>query len=138
VLQVKTGSFSIGTGAAGTTVAVSGLGFAPKAVVLYMTGPANTTNSDNTGAATVCVGFFTASEQGFVANRTNDATANSQTGRMMRTDSCLQRINYNAVAPTDGGRPTGNRSTRTVSPCTSARNSERTSASITKLTVERT
>lgn len=89
-LQAKVGSFSSGTGALSSTVAVTGVGFQPKAILFWWSGRSEST--DAIGRATLYRGF------GAVAGTTDrqaagttsaDAAASIDAARLSRNDAVV-------------------------------------------------
>lgn len=92
-LSVATGAFSSGTGAAGTTVAVTGLGFQPKAIIFFWNGRTDTVSA--AGRATLYLG------RGFATSSTNrtclcmnsvDAGASSDGATFHHFASCILSV----------------------------------------------
>jgi hypothetical protein len=89
-LSCKVGSFSSGTGALSSTVAVTGVGFQPLLVIFWWSGRTDTT--DAAGSATHRRGFgyaSTTSVRGCVFSQSTDAGASSDTDSGTRTDACV-------------------------------------------------
>jgi hypothetical protein len=92
-VSAKVGAFSTGTGAAATTVAVSGVGFQPGAIIFWWSG--RTETSDAIGRATHQRGFgfaVSASDRQAVGSMSTDAAAASDCGRITRNDACIATV----------------------------------------------
>jgi hypothetical protein len=86
------GAFNTGTGAAASTVAVTGVGFQPKAVIFWWSGQDGTADvfTDTPGATAHGMGFATSSsERGAVANCSLDAVGTSDVARIAKNDACV-------------------------------------------------
>jgi hypothetical protein len=89
-LSAKVGSFDTGTGAVSSTVAVTGVGFTPKAVIFWWSG--RTGSADAAGSASVVsgIGWATSpSNRNCAFVRIEDAVATSDNGRCYRDDTCV-------------------------------------------------
>lgn len=96
-LQVKAGSFNIGTGAAGTTVEVT-LGFEMKGMILWWSG--RTESTDAAGSMTHLRGMgFAAGATAFraVAGRDVDASDTANTDGGHRSDACIAEMGDGAL-----------------------------------------
>lgn len=99
--SVKVGSFNTGTGAVSSTIAVTGVGFQPKVVFLWFTGRSD--SSDAIGRADILRGFGVAistTDRRAIASFSDDAAADSATGRTASTVACL--VTVNAADTQDG------------------------------------
>lgn len=89
-LEQATGSFLIGTGAAATTVAVTGLGFTPKAILFWWNG--RTSGSDAAGRLSLNRGFgvaVSATDRFAVSSRSGDALATSDGRSGHSSTACI-------------------------------------------------
>ena len=91
-ILAKVGSFNTGTGAAASTVAVTGVGFTPKALILWWTKSTTTGSTDETVAGSINFGI------GFVADTTHrncttyqseDASATTDSDTMFWSDAAV-------------------------------------------------
>lgn len=92
-LSAKVGTFLSGTGAAGSTVAITGVGFQPKALICWMSG--RTEAVDTVGALTILPSFgFAASSNAeyCISGYSADAVAASDTARRKNVDSFICEI----------------------------------------------
>lgn len=92
------GSFASGTGAATTTVAVTGVGFVPKAILFWWSG--RTEGVDTIGRATHYRGFgvaCTTTDRRAVANTVVDAAATSDTQGGHSDAACIILVNTGAA-----------------------------------------
>lgn len=101
-LSAKAGSFNITTQAAGNTVVVTGVGFLPKALVLWWSG--RTESTDATGGATINggFGFSDGTNDRVVGWLIVDAAANADTDRFGRADAIV--LSGNHTTPSVDGR----------------------------------
>lgn len=84
------GSFNSGTGAISTTVAVTGVGFTPKAILFWWAGRADST--DAIGRANKNRGFgvaTSATARGSMATSSNDASASSNSSMALTNAHCV-------------------------------------------------
>lgn len=85
--------FSSGTGAAGTTIARSGFGFQPKAIIVW--GSGSTATTDTTGRARIQPGFgfavSTSNRMAICGQATNSATTTA-TDRGLRNDAIFATL----------------------------------------------
>ncbi|HMN11164.1 MAG TPA: hypothetical protein PKD55_02420 [Bellilinea sp.] len=89
-LQAKLGSFNTGTGAVGSTVVISGLGFQPKYCFFWYTGSASSIDEIARGDARMGFGAFDASStQRFVAAVIQDNLATSNTASSRDSDGVI-------------------------------------------------
>lgn len=105
--RCKAVAFNIGAGLAGSTLAVTGVGFQPKAVQFFAIGRTEAIDAGGQGIARRLLGFA-ADCAGVLKNRcgANLSEHNKATGffsayRMGRSDACLQSL---TTAGADGGR----------------------------------
>jgi hypothetical protein len=97
-LSVASGSFNIGTGAAGTTATISP-GFETKALILWWSG--RTESTDAFGSATSLKGMgFAVSDSSFqcCATRDQDAAGTSVTSMGQRDDACILELGVDVAA----------------------------------------
>lgn len=102
-LSCKVGSFSSGTGAVSSTVAVTGVGFQPKVVLFWWSG--RTESTDTVGGASHRRGFGAASGASsrlVATTQSTDAAASGQTAGAFRTDACIATLSIAATAAIDG------------------------------------
>lgn len=104
-LAVKAGAFAIGTGAPASTVAVTGVGFIPKALIFFWNGQISVVNSNGIGNIRRGMGFVatpgTPGNQCLVTSFSLNAQATSACEKGYRDDGCVQRITTGGV---DNGR----------------------------------
>ena len=89
-LNSTVGAFNTGTGAVGTTVAVTGLGYTPKVVFFWWSGRTETT--DTAGRANHGRGFgsaVSATDRRCVYTHSDDASASAFAKNAMRSDACI-------------------------------------------------
>lgn len=101
-----TGVLEIGTGIAGTTYSVTGLGFQPRIVVFAMSGNASATNNTGDAGDRHANKLFgvalSATERACVATQTVNDAATMATDHIERTDACVATITHAASAAVDG------------------------------------
>ncbi len=88
--RTKVGSFNTGTGAVSSTVAVTGVGFQPKAILFWWTGQTSTT--DAVAGTHSFAGYGVAvspTGRGTIYVYVEDATATSNTDRAHNNDACV-------------------------------------------------
>lgn len=88
----KTGSFNTGTGAVASTVAITGLGFTPKAIMFWWSRSTTTGSTDAAGSATIemGVGFASgASNRNCTVTNSLDNNASSKCRSLFKTDACV-------------------------------------------------
>lgn len=97
-VQAKVGSFMTGTGIAGSTVAVTGVGFSPDFILFFYGGRSNVVNSPaggtprrGIGSAVRIGGGSTAKNQAAYTFSTNGG-ASTDTGAGYRVDGCVKRL----------------------------------------------
>lgn len=98
-LVSHTGAFNITTAAAGNTVAVTGVGFTPKAIIFWWSGRTESANAG--GSATSLRGMgFAVSSASFCAraSRDQDAVGTSVTNNGGRDDACILELAADAFA----------------------------------------
>jgi hypothetical protein len=101
-VQSKVGSFSTGTAAAGNTVVVTGLGFAPKVVIFWWSGRSESVTTLSSQTHRRGVGFATGStSRHCVTSFSAHLSANADAQNSHRDDACVARIDG---AGTDEGR----------------------------------
>jgi hypothetical protein len=89
-ILVHTGAFNIGTGAAGTTTAVTGVGFQPKAIIFWWSGRTESTNAGGSASSQRGMGFAVSSSSFCCAAiRDVDAAGTSNTDNGHRDDACI-------------------------------------------------
>lgn len=93
----KVGNFSTGVGAVATTVAVTGVGFQPKAVMFWMTGQSGVSI---TGADVLCCfGYATSPTSRYsTAIFIDDNQATTDTDSLIRDDACIAPVNDGVAA----------------------------------------
>lgn len=99
-LSRKVGSFNIGTGAAGTTVAVSDVGFTPEVIFFWWSG--RTESTDASGAATHLRGFgwttgTTAANNRCIGTRSQNAVGSAIMDSCHREDACIVEQGNGAI-----------------------------------------
>jgi hypothetical protein len=88
-VSAKVGAFNIGTGAATTTVAVTGVGFQPKALIFWWSGLTTTSTGDR-ATHLRGMGWATSSSNfGAVCSRDEDAIGTAAADSGCRTDACI-------------------------------------------------
>lgn len=89
-LSAHTGSFNITTAAAGNTVAVTGLGFQPKAIIFWWSGRTEAVDAGGSATLTGGIGFaVSASSFCALAFRDVDGIGTSNTDQGQRDDACI-------------------------------------------------
>jgi hypothetical protein len=89
----KVGSFNSGTGAAASTVAVTGVGFQPKAVIFWWTGQTGTSDAEAGQSSFFGYGAATGASERFACTvYDEDGAANSNCGRVTHTDACVAKL----------------------------------------------
>jgi len=86
----KAGAFNIGTGGAGTTVPVTGVGFQPKVVLYWWSG--RTANTDSAGTANHQRGFgvgVSTTDRRAVCSQSRDNAANAVSDAAHRADAAI-------------------------------------------------
>ena len=100
-LQSFVGSFNTGTGAATTTVVVTGVGFVPKSIIFWWSGRSEST--DTIGRASHVRGFGvanSATDRRAIVNKVVDAAANADTQRAHDNAACI--LSVSVAAAIDG------------------------------------
>lgn len=101
-VQSKVGSFSTGTGAAATTVAVTGVGFTPNVIILWWSGRTESVTTSGRVTHKRGVGFATGTtSRHAVATCSDHAVATSACFASGRDDACVHKISSTG---TDEGR----------------------------------
>jgi hypothetical protein len=101
-VQSKVGTFSTGTGIAGTTVVVTGLGFAPKAVIFWHSGRTEAVTTLSSQTHRRGIGFATgATSRHCVTSFSAHLSASADAQTSHRDDACVARIDGSG---TDEGR----------------------------------
>jgi hypothetical protein len=93
-MLAKVGSFNTGTGAAASTVAVTGVGFTPKVVKFWWTGRTNTT--DTVGRANIRRGYgwaISTTDRRVICDFSEDAVATSDASRAHSEGACIMTVN---------------------------------------------
>lgn len=99
--STKSGSFNIGTGAATTTVAVTGVGFQPTAIVFWWNGDTSSTDTVGGGDHRRGMGFVTStSDRRSVTTVSEDAQASADTSVGQQIDECIYI--FTLTGSTDG------------------------------------
>lgn len=89
----KVGAFETGTGAAASTVAVTGVGFQPKALIFWWTGITGTIDLFAEGNIKRGIGVATSTTSRWaVGTQGVDASASSDTDRIQREDACVATL----------------------------------------------
>lgn len=92
-LNVKVGSFNIGTGAAGTTTVISGIGFQPKAIIFWWTGRTESTKTAGGASVRRGLGFATSSTDfRAIACGDDDGVGTAQAAQGRRDDACILEV----------------------------------------------
>lgn len=98
-LLAKVGSFSTGTGTG--TIAITGVGFTPKAVLFWWSGRTETTDAAGSMTHNRGFGWLTgSSSRACVSSRALDAAATSDVDSAHRSDCCV--ISQSATGAVDG------------------------------------
>lgn len=89
-LSAKVGTFATGTGAAGTTVAVTGVGFQPAALIFWWSGRTEATNTTAGGSYSRGIGFaVSATQRGAVYSASTDALAAAECDKGHNDAACV-------------------------------------------------
>lgn len=102
-MSAKVGSFNIGTGAATTTVAVTGVGFQPTVVLFWWSG--RTESTDANGSANARCGFGvgkSATERWAVSNYLEDAVAAATNTATRQNPAACINLSNSAGTGSDG------------------------------------
>lgn len=100
--SAKAGSFNLGTGAATTTTAVTGVGFTPKVVLFWWSGRTESVDTTN-GSIDIKAGFGAmvgSSNRRCTTFQLDDAAATMATDRVFRNDACIASLT--TAGATDG------------------------------------
>jgi hypothetical protein len=102
VLSAKAGTTSSGTATAGNTVAVTGVGFQPKAIIFFWSN-ATSTNATANGTIGRGIGFATSpTDRRYVDALSHHNQAAANEGVSYRDDCCVVLMNTSAGTPTAG------------------------------------
>lgn len=89
----KVGAFSSGTGAASTTVQVSGVGFMPKLVLFWWSGQTSATDAVGSNHTRRGFGFaHSPSARGVITTQSEDASGSADCDSGHRTDACVATL----------------------------------------------
>lgn len=97
-LSAYAGAFNVGTGAATTTVAVTGVGFTPKAVIFWWSG--RTESTDTVGGANIQAGAgfaAGATQRCCCSNYEADAAAAADSAFRAANDACIGEVATNGT-----------------------------------------
>lgn len=98
-VRSKVGTFLSGTGGAGSTVVISGLGFTPKAIIFWSSG--KTSSGVEANSIAHCTGFAcTGIDNQCVAGSCMNAAATPTCDNWFNLNKCIMRLNSDG---TDGG-----------------------------------
>jgi hypothetical protein len=101
-LSAKAGTTSSGTGVVSTTVAVTGVGFQPKAIIFFWSN-ATSTNATANGTIGRGIGFATSpTDRRYVDALSHHNQAAANEGVSYRDDCCVVLMNTSAGTPTAG------------------------------------
>lgn len=99
-MACRVGSFSTGTGAVSSTVAVTGTGFTPAFVLFWWNGRTDTTDAAGSASHVSGFGAMSATERIVVVAHSTDAGASAEADAGQRTDACIASMS--AAGAIDG------------------------------------
>lgn len=86
-------SFNVTTSAAGTTIARSGYGFAPKAFIIWSTGRTTSTDAVSVATMNTSIGFgVSPTSRRAIASQSVNASANAAADKYHTEDACFLRL----------------------------------------------